>query len=110
MDALTSPATKSCVARTTQIIGDKWTPLLITALSGGTLRFCELQNLAGGLNPRTLSARLDNLEAEKIITKETFSSVPPKVEYTLTQKGNDLIPVLKSMAEWGEKYISDCSL
>jgi DNA-binding HxlR family transcriptional regulator len=65
---------------------------------------CALENALGGISPRTLSQRLDELEQNKIITKECFAEVPPRVEYTLTQKGKDLIPILKSMAAWGGKY------
>jgi DNA-binding HxlR family transcriptional regulator len=51
-----------------------------------------------------LSQRLDELEADKLITKQSFAEVPPRVVYTLTQKGQDLVPILRSMADWGEKY------
>lgn len=94
-----------CVAEACSIMGNKWTPLLITQLAKGTQRFSAMQS-ATGIGPRTLSQRLDELEQKKIITKKTFAEVPPRVEYSLTQKGNDLIPILKSMAAWGDKYHS----
>lgn len=105
MKSLNSPKSTSCVALATKIIGDKWTPLLVASLLDGTLRFGALQTRVNGLNPRTLSARLDSLERVGIITKRVYASVPPKVEYTLTQKGKDLYPVLSSMKKWGEKYL-----
>jgi DNA-binding HxlR family transcriptional regulator len=105
MKSLTNPKSTICVGLATKIIGDKWTPFLITALLDGTLRFGELQTKIPGLNPRTLSARLDSLEEVEIITKHIYATVPPKVEYSLTQKGRDLYPILNSMKIWGEKYL-----
>lgn len=74
------------------------------ALSYGVSRFSELRQQAGGLNPRTLSARLDELERFGIVTKKAFAEAPPRVEYTLTKKGKDLVPILERMVEWGKKY------
>ena len=93
-----------CVEATARIIGDKWTPLLVRALAGEPMRFCELQKATGNINPRTLSARLSWLEQNDIVTKGHRATVPPCSEYLLTQKGVDLVPVLQSMAMWGEKY------
>jgi len=89
-----------------QIVGNKWTALILRDLFSGPKRFCELEKSVGNINPRTLSQRLDDLEAYGIITKESFAEVPPRTEYTLTQKGQDLRPVLKQMAAWGTKYCS----
>jgi DNA-binding HxlR family transcriptional regulator len=86
----------TCVAAAVTILGDKWTPHLIRALSAAPLGFCALQDAAGGVNPRTLSARLDRLEAEGIVAKTDC--------YTLTPKGRDLLPILQSMADWGAKH------
>jgi DNA-binding HxlR family transcriptional regulator len=93
-----------CVACALAVMGNKWTALIIMELAKGSKRFSGLENALGGISPRTLSQRLDELEQNKIITKECFAEVPPRVEYTLTQKGKDLIPILKSMAAWGGKY------
>jgi len=95
---------QACVATAAAIVGSKWTPQLLYALANDVGRFCELQKEAGGINPRTLSARLDELERVGIIKKKTFAEVPPRVEYILTEKGRDLLPVLERMVEWGEKY------
>ncbi len=102
----TSPTLTSCntLAPTLAIIGDKWTPLLIHALSQEPLRFCQLQDAVGGINPRTLSARLSNLEHEGIIIKVTRATMPPHTEYALTPKGTDLLPILRGMFDWGHKY------
>jgi len=93
-----------CIASAMEIIGNKWTALILRDLAGGSNRFCSLEKSVGKINPRTLSQRLDDLEAHGIITKETFAEVPPRTEYTLTAKGRDLIPVLEAMAAWGDKH------
>lgn len=95
---------KVCMALATKILGDKWTPLLLFALAAKTCRFCELQDEVGGINPRTLSARLASLEETGIVTRNVFPEVPPRVEYTLSDKGRDFLPVLEAMVAWGTKY------
>lgn len=97
-----------CIASAMQIIGNKWTALILRDLFTGPKRFCELEKSVGNINPRTLSQRLDDLEEYGIITKQSFAEVPPRIEYTLTQKGEELLPVLKQMAAWGNKYNSSC--
>ncbi len=98
-----------CVASAMQIIGNKWTALILRDLAAGPKRFSELERSVGSINPRTLSQRLDDLEAHGIISKTSYAEVPPRIEYTLTAKGQDLIPVLRQMAEWGNKYYDrDC--
>ena len=92
-----------CVQAATDIIGDKWTPLLLRFfLNEETVRFCQLQDMAGGINPRTLSARLTSLEQSGIIRKLPSSS--NRCEYQLTEKGQGLLPILRDMQAWGEKY------
>ena len=93
-----------CIASAMEIIGNKWTALILRDLTSGPKRFSELEKSVGKINPRTLSQRLDDLERHKIITKASFAEVPPRIEYTLTKKGHDLMPILKQMATWGEKY------
>ena len=93
-----------CIAGAMEIIGNKWTALILRDLASGSQRFCELEKSVGAINPRTLSQRLDDLEEHGIITKQSFAEVPPRTEYTLTDKGLDLMPVLEQMAAWGEKY------
>jgi DNA-binding HxlR family transcriptional regulator len=93
-----------CVAAAMEIIGNKWTALILRDIASGPKRFCELEKSVGNINPRTLSQRLDDLESHDIISKASYAEVPPRIEYTLTKKGLDLIPVLRSMADWGNKY------
>jgi DNA-binding HxlR family transcriptional regulator len=93
-----------CIASAMQIIGNKWTALILRDLFSGPKRFCELEKSVGHINPRTLSQRLDDLEEHGIITKQSFAEVPPRTEYALTKKGIDLQPILKQMAAWGTKH------
>jgi DNA-binding HxlR family transcriptional regulator len=93
-----------CVAAALAILGNKWTALIVKELSEGCARFSALEAALPGISPRTLSQRLDEMEHCELITKKAFAEVPPRVEYTLTQKGKDLIPILRSMADWGDKY------
>lgn len=87
----------------TNIMGDKWTPRLLRFfLTENTVRFCQLQDMTGDINPRTLSARLVKLEQEGIILKHPTS--PARCEYELTEKGRDLLPILAQMHSWSEKY------
>lgn len=95
-----------CVAEAVSIMGDKWTALIILKLADGPARFSALEDNLEGISPRTLSQRMANLEEKSIVTKKKYAEVPPRVEYTLTKKGEDLIPILKSMATWGDKYSS----
>ncbi len=97
-----------CIAAAMQIIGNKWTALILRDLFSGPKRFCELEKSVGSINPRTLSQRLDDLEAYGIITRASYAEVPPRTEYTLTDKGRDLHPILKQMAAWGSKYEESC--
>ena len=96
-----------CIAGAMEIIGNKWTALILRDLMSGSKRFCELEKSVGNINPRTLSQRLDDLEAHGIVTKQTYAEVPPRIEYTLTEKGEDLLPILQQMASWGNKYYQD---
>lgn len=93
-----------CIAAAMEIVGNKWTALILRDLFAGPKRFCELEKSVGNINPRTLSQRLDDLEDHGIISKQSFAEMPPRIEYTLTEKGQDLLPVLKQMAAWGTKY------
>jgi DNA-binding HxlR family transcriptional regulator len=92
----------------TAILGNKWTPLLLKSfLNEGEVRFCQIQNMVGGINPRTLCARLDDLETSGIIVKEACDD-SSRCTYKLTDKGRDLLPILQQMQEWTAKYPESC--
>ena len=95
---------KDCIKMAMEIIGSKWTALILRDLFISPKGFCELQESVGGVNPRTLSLRLKSLEEKGIITSKHFRQVPPRSEYELTSKGKDLLPIIKNMSEWGAKY------
>ena len=93
-----------CIDAATAVLGDKWTPQLLRFfLNEDTVRFCQIQDLVGGINPRTLSARLAQLEEQGVIAK-LYPHTASRCEYTLTNKGRDLLPVLQSMQDWSHKY------
>jgi DNA-binding HxlR family transcriptional regulator len=93
-----------CIAAAMQIIGNKWTALILRDLFVKPMRFCELEESVGKINPRTLSQRLDDLELQGIIDRNSFAEMPPRIEYSLTHKGRDLLPILEQMAIWGTKH------
>lgn len=93
-----------CVKAATEIIGDKWTPQLLRFFANEQcVRFCQLQDLVGNINPRTLSARLAMLENQDIIYKIATSS-EKRCEYSLTEKGKALIPIVRDMEMWSKNY------
>lgn len=98
------PQNTTHISTTAKIMGDKWTPIILFALSEQSMRFCEIEAAASGISPRTLSARLDCLERDGIISRAVYAEVPPRVQYTLTAKGVDLLPIVQSMIRWAEKY------
>lgn len=89
------------VRKTMEVIQGKWTLLILRDLMGGSRRFGELRRSLAGVSPRTLSARLRELEAEGILTRKIYAEVPPRVEYRLTEKGAGLKAVIAAMAKWG---------
>lgn len=96
--------TIGCVKAATRILGDKWTPQLLRFLiNEGSVRFCQIQDLVEGINPRTLSARLANLEHEGIVEKVVHGD-SSRCEYRLTAKGRDLTPILQDMERWGAAH------
>jgi DNA-binding HxlR family transcriptional regulator len=104
-------ADPSCpVCATADIICGKWTILVIRDLAEGRRRFCELERSLAGISPRTLSLRLRALEEQGIVERQTFPEVPPRVEYSLTQKGEALVPLIEDMRRYGREYlgVDDC--
>jgi DNA-binding HxlR family transcriptional regulator len=85
----------------------KWTLLLVRDLAEGCSRFCELERSLAGISPRTLSLRLRALEEEGIVERHTYPEVPPRVEYSLTDKGRALLPIVEGMRSYGTHWLSD---
>ena len=93
------------VYATAELVAGKWTILIIRDLSEGRSRFCELERSLEGISPRTLSLRLRALEEEGIVRRQTYPEVPPRVEYTLTEKGRALAPLIEDMRTYGRKWL-----
>lgn len=104
-DMLKKASYRCAVEITVEIAGGKWKPLIIYYLLTGTKRFGELKRLIGGVTQRSLTLQLRQLENNGLIIRTVFPEVPPRVEYTLTPKGESLSPVLKAMKEWGESLL-----
>lgn len=88
------------------LLSNKWTILILRDLFTGTKRFGELKKSLNGVSQKVLTANLRSLEEKGIIEREVFPEVPPRVEYTLTDLGKTLDPIIKSMHDWGEFYKS----
>jgi DNA-binding HxlR family transcriptional regulator len=93
------------VLRTATIISGKWTLLILRDLSRGVNRYSTLERSLGGISPKTLSDRLKSLEKAGIVTRTAYAEVPPRVEYTLTPMGQELIPLIDHMREYGSKWL-----
>jgi DNA-binding HxlR family transcriptional regulator len=96
------------VAACAEILGAKWTALLVHDLSEGPRRFTELEHSCKGISPRTLSERLRVLEQEAILVRRSYDESPPRVEYELTEKGEALLPIIGEMRRFGHAWLVDC--
>lgn len=96
----------SCpVTATMQVLGGKWKPILINAIYlTSPARFGELKRSVKGITQSMLTSQLRELEDDGIISRKIYAEIPPRVEYTLTEFGLSLSPILQSMAKWGEEY------
>ena len=93
------------VARTLQIVGERWTILVLRELiPRGPLRFLDLERSLPGISPTTLSARLKTLEERGIVSKRLYGEHPPRYEYALTDKGKELRFALNALRKWGERH------
>jgi DNA-binding HxlR family transcriptional regulator len=89
-----------------QLLGKRWTGLLLDALMEGPRRFCELTATVEGLSDRVLSDRLRELEVEGVVERIVYPQIPVRVEYKLTEKGLDLRPVVEAIHKWAEKWVA----
>jgi DNA-binding HxlR family transcriptional regulator len=97
----------SCpVQRAAQVLDGKWTILVLRDLMGGTKRYSELQRSLVGISPRLLADRLKALEAQGLLTRTAFATVPPTTEYSLTPQGLTLLPVVQALAEFGSTVLA----
>ena len=100
-----SAACPACPVETTlTLISDKWKVLILRDLMTGTKRFGELKKSIGTVTQKVLTAQLRQMEASGLLTRTVYAEVPPRVEYTLTDLGRSLRPVLDAMEAWGKAY------
>ena len=95
----------ACPVETTMtLIGDKWKVLILRDLMPGTKRFGELKKSVGNVSQKVLTAQLRTMEESGLVNRKVYAEVPPRVEYSLTELGRSLKPILDSMRAWGEAY------
>lgn len=92
------------VETTLTLIGDKWKVLILRDLMPGTKRFGELKKSIGSVSQKVLTAQLRDMEQNGLVHREVFAEVPPRVEYSLTELGRSLKPILDAMWNWGEEF------
>ena len=95
----------ACPVETTlTLIGDKWKVLILRDLMNGTKRFGELKKSIGTVSQKVLTTQLRDMEEKGLLTRQVYAEVPPRVEYTLTETGYSLKPILDAMVVWGTDY------
>lgn len=100
-----SNALPACPVETTlTLIGDKWKVLILRDLMPGTKRFGELKKSVGNVSQKVLTAQLRAMEKSGLVNRKVYAEVPPRVEYSLTELGKSLKPILDSLWSWGEEY------
>ncbi|MGI8926480.1 MAG: winged helix-turn-helix transcriptional regulator [Tepidiformaceae bacterium] len=109
------PARKSynhpCViAQTLDVLGDRWTILILRDLMAGLQRYSDILESCSGMSPNVLSDRLKRLEADGLVDRSYHRELPPRVEYSLTEKGWSVRPILMSLLEWGREYVTPLDL
>ncbi len=92
------------VAEAAKLLGDKWTLIVLRDLAGGCRRFSELERSGEGISPGMLAARLRTLEGEGMITRTSYNEIPPRVEYALTEKGQDALTVIEALRAYGTRW------
>ena len=105
-DKISNPATNTCpVTYCMGIIGGKWKPILLYLLSMKVSRFGIMLRGIEGISKQMLTKQLRELEADGVVHRKVYPVVPPRVEYSLTDKGKSLLPIISEMRKWGEPYI-----
>ena len=92
------------VEYTASLLGNKWKPLILRELLSGTKRYNQLTRNVVGISPKVLTENLRELEEDGVISRKVYPEVPPKVEYSLKEKGKDLQNIIEAMKSYGEKY------
>lgn len=95
------------VTYTMSQIGGKWKPIILNVIDLGSNRFGLLLRSIEGISKQMLTKQLRELEENNIIHREIFPEIPPRVEYSITEKGRTVFPIIKSMSDWGRKQLSE---
>ena len=90
------------LVHTMNVLGNKWKPIIIYLLSNGPLRFGKLNSLIPTISRKVLTNQLKELESDGLLLRSSFAEIPPRVEYSLTDKASGLLPVLRALSEWAE--------
>ncbi len=93
-----------CIFDTLQLVGNKWVMIILLKLLEGTKRFGVLQKEIEQISPKVLTQQLKKLEREGLVTRTVYPEIPPRVEYSLTDKSQELAPLIERVIKWGEKY------
>src|ERR671919_875773 len=91
-------------ARALDLVGDKWTLLIVRDLAAGPRRFVELQRVLPGISTEQLRSRLNRMVADGLLTRQRYREVPPRVDYELTERSRELMPVVGALARWGYEW------
>lgn len=91
-------------ARALDLVGDKWTLLIVRDLAAGPRRFVELQRILPGISTEQLRSRLNRMVADGLLTRKRYREVPPRVDYDLTERARDLLPILGELGRWGYRW------
>ncbi|HEX6509199.1 MAG TPA: helix-turn-helix domain-containing protein [Chloroflexota bacterium] len=103
----TRPVSVCPIANAARLLGDRWTLVILRDLADGSQRFSELEDASGGISPRTLADRLRQMESDGLIQRESFREIPPRVQYTLTDKGTAALPVIEALRTFGDMWLTD---
>jgi DNA-binding HxlR family transcriptional regulator len=94
------------IANAARLLGDRWTLVLLRDLAEGPKRFSRLADASGGISPRTLTDRLRLMEGQGLVERKSFREIPPRVQYTLTPKGEATLPVIEALRTFGDVWLS----
>jgi DNA-binding HxlR family transcriptional regulator len=103
----TKPASVCPIANAARLLGDRWTLVILRDLADGAVRFSDLEDLSGGISPRTLADRLREMESQGLVSRESFREIPPRVQYSLTSKGLATLPVIEALRTFGDNWLTE---
>ncbi len=101
------PVSVCPIANAARLLGDRWTLVILRDLTDGPMRFSELEESSGGISPRTLVDRLREMESQGLIARESFREIPPRVQYSMTAKGEATLPVIEALRVFGDAWLTE---